>query len=128
MARQKQDGLHTDVGQSAVDLKGKEMHFCTRRADGKIELTGAGGYADGVISEGMPAGKHTSFNTPGNPILRVKAGSALARNALVVSDAEGRAVAGTTNVFGKVRNPVNAANEIVEVVPGRIADAVDDVV
>lgn len=128
MARQKQDGLHTDVGESHVDLRGKEDHFCTRRADGKIEITGAAGYADGVISEGRPAGKHTSFNTPGNPILRVKAGAALARGALVVSDATGRAVAGTTNVFGKVRNPVGAADEIVEIIPGRIADAVDDVV
>lgn len=128
MARQKQDGLHTDVGESYVDLSGKEMHFCTRRADGKIDLAGAAGYVDGVISEGRPVGKHTSFNTDGNPILRVKAGSALARNVLVVSDAQGRAVVGTTNVFGKVRNPVGAANEIAEIVPYRVPDTVDDVV
>src|SRR4051812_27407729 len=128
MAVQKQDGLHTDVGESYVDLRGKEMHFCSRRADGKIDITGAAGYVDGVISEGKQAGKHTSFNMDGNPFLRVKAGSALARNDLVVSDATGRAVVGTTNIFGRVRNPVAAADEIAVIVPYRVADAVDDVV
>lgn len=128
MARQKQDGLHTDVGPSNADLTGKENRFCKRNADGTIDVCGAAGYAVGVISEGRPAGKHTSFNTDGNPILRVIAGEDLARNERVVSDAEGRAVVGTANVFGYVRNPVGAAGEVVEIVPDRVDDAVDDVV
>jgi len=126
MAVQKQDGLHTDVAVSAADLRGKEMRFCTKGADGKVNVSGAGAYIDGVISEGKPQDYHTSFNTDGNPILRVLAGSALARNDLVASDAQGRAVVGTANVFGKVRNPVAAADEVVEIIPARQADTVDN--
>ena len=122
MAVQKQDGLHTDVAESAADLRGKENRFCTRGADGRVNLTGAGQRADGVISEGKDVGYHTSFNTDGNPILRVEAGAALARNAQVVSDAQGRAVtagAGAENVFGIVRNPVGAAGEVASIIPQR---------
>jgi hypothetical protein len=126
MAVQKQDGLHTDQGPSAADLTGKEAFFCKRQADGTIALAGAGDYIDGVISQGRPAGKHTSFNTAGNPILRVTAGSALARGDYVASDAQGRAVVGAANVFGRVRNPVAAADEIVEIIPGRVIDTVDN--
>lgn len=126
MAVQKQDGLHTDVAESNTDLTGKELRFCTRLADGKLEVAGAGELVAGVISEGRPIGKHTSYNTEGNPILRVIAGEALDRDELVSSDAEGRAVVGTANVFGRVRNPVAAAGEVVEIYPGRIADATDN--
>lgn len=127
MAVQKQDGLHTDVAVSASDLRGQEMRFCTRAADGRINRSGAGEYIDGVISEGKNTDYHSSFNTAGNEILRVVAGAALAQNALVASDAQGRAIVGTTNVFGKVRKPVGAAGEIVEIIPARVPDAVDNV-
>lgn len=126
MAVQKQDGLHTDVGTSAADLRGKETFFCKRQADGTIVLAGAGDYVDGVISEGRDVGYHTSFNTEGNPILRVVAGSALNRGDYVSSDADGRAVVGTANIFGRVRNPVGAAGEVAEIHPTRVLDAVDN--
>lgn len=126
MAVQKQDGLHTDVAESAVDLRGKEMRFCKRNAQGKLDVCGAGEYAAGVISEGKEAGKHTSFNTDGNPILRVIAGGALAIDALVSSDAEGRAVTGTANVFGRARKAVSGAGIVAEIIPARIDDAVDN--
>lgn len=115
MAVQKQDGLHTDVGESNEDLRGMEDRFCSRRSDGKIELCAAGGVIAGVISEGRQAGKHTSFNTRGNPILRVQAGSALARNTEVQSNGVGQAVSGSTNPFGRTRNAVGGSGEIVEV-------------
>lgn len=127
MAVQKQDGLHTDVAKGAVDLRGKEMLFCRRNNNGELVLCGAGEYADGVISEGKPAGYHTSFNTDGNPILRVIGGAALAQNALVSSDAQGRAVVGTANVFGRVRKATSGAGVVAEIIPGRIDDAVDNV-
>jgi hypothetical protein len=128
MAVQKQDGLHTDVAESAADLRGKETRFCSKGADGRVNVSGAGAYIDGVISEGKNVGLHTSYNTEGNPILRVMAGAALARNAYVGSDAEGRAIVATANIFGRVRNPVGAAGELAEIHPTRILDAVDDVV
>jgi hypothetical protein len=52
MAVQKQDGLHTDVAESAADLRGKETRFCSKGADGRVNVSGAGAYIDGVISEG----------------------------------------------------------------------------
>lgn len=115
MSVQKQDGLHTDVGESNVDLRGKEDLFCARRSDGKIELCAAGGVIAGVISEGKQLGKHTSFNTRGNPILRVQAGAAIVRGAEIQSNGTGQAITGSTNPFGYARNSVGGSGEIVEV-------------
>lgn len=115
MAVQKQDGLHTDVGESNVDLRGKEDLFCTRRSDGKLDICGAGGVIAGVISEGMPVQKHTSFNTRGNPILRVQAGAAITRGQEIQSNGTGQAVTGSTNPIGYARNAVGGSGEIVEV-------------
>lgn len=117
MAVQKQDGLHTDVGESAVDLTGKEFYFCTRNSDGTIGLCGEGGSIAGIISEGKIAGKHTSFNTKGNPILKAIAGAAIARGADVQSNNLGLAVTGSTNSFGVARNAV-AGGEYVEISTG----------
>lgn len=119
MAVQKQDGLHTDVAESAVDLKGKEMLAVTRGADGRVNLSGAGQRVDGIISEGKPAGKHTSFNTDGNPILRWIAGGAIAQNARVASDAQGRCIAGLNNSFGRARKAVSGAGVVAEIIPDR---------
>lgn len=117
MAVQKQDGLFTDVAKSAVDLTDKEQLFISVAADGTGNLTAAGARIDGVISRGMPAGKHTSFNTPGNPILRVMAGAAIAAKQRVCSDAQGRAVPGLTNSFGYAREAADAAGVIIAIVP-----------
>jgi hypothetical protein len=115
MAVQKQDGLHTDVGESAVDLTGKEDLFCVRDSSGKINVAGAGAVIAGVISEGKPAGYHTSYNTRGNPILRVQAGAAIAINTEVQSNGSGQAVAGSTNPFGRTRKAVGGSGEIAEI-------------
>lgn len=114
MAVQKQDGLHTDVGESAADLRSKEFHFCKREGDGKIQICGDGETIAGVISEGRNTGYHTSFNTRGNPILKVKAASAINRGDDVQSATGGEAKTGSTNAFGKARNSA-AAGEYVEV-------------
>lgn len=114
MAVQKQDGLHTDVGVSASDLTGAEFKFCKRQGDGTIEICGDGERMVGVISEGRAVGYHTSFNTKGNPILKVIAASAIARGASVQSATGGKAKSGSTNAFGKARNNA-AANEYVEI-------------
>lgn len=114
MSVQKQDGLHTDVGESAEDLTGKEFYFATRNAAGKLALCGNGESIAGVISEGRTTGKHTSINTKGNPILKVISSASIAQNADVQSDANGKAVTGSTNAFGTARNAVNAG-EYVEI-------------
>lgn len=114
MAVQKQDGLHTDQGESASDLTGKERYFCKRGTDGLIALAGNGESIAGVISEGRIAGKHTSFNTKGNPILKVVAGGTITIGQEVQSNAEGEAIAGTTNAFGYARNNV-VEGQLVEI-------------
>lgn len=120
MAVQKQDGLHTDIGESSEDLTGKEFYFCKRNSDGTISLSGDGDPIAGVISEGKIAGKHTSFNTRGNPILKVKAGSAITRGDQVQSDASGTAKTGTNSAFGVARNSA-AAGEMVEISTDSVA-------
>lgn len=119
MTVQKQDGLHTDVAESAVDLKGKEMLAVTRDANGRVNISGAGARVDGIVSEGKPAGKHTSFNTDGNPILRWIAGAAIAANQRVASDAQGRCVPGLNNSFGRARKAVAAAGVVAAIIPDR---------
>jgi len=121
MAVQKQDGLHTDVGVSAADLTRKEGFFCSRNTAGAVVLANATSVIAGVISEGRPVGKHTSFNTAGNPILRVVAGAALAVDQAVGSDAQGRAVPDASNPFGRARVAVTAAGITAEIIPGPIA-------
>jgi hypothetical protein len=114
MAVQKQDGLHTDQGVSNADLTGDEFKFCKRNADGTIDLCGDGGHIAGVISEGKAAGYHTSFNTRGNPILKVISGGQISRGDQVQSGAGGLAKSGAANAFGHARN--NAVDgEMVEV-------------
>lgn len=125
MAVQKQDGLHTDVAVSGADLRGKEG-FAAKKVNGEFVLAGAGDYVEGIISEGRNTGYHTSVNTDGNPIVRWVAGAAVAAGAYVSSDAQGRAVTGTANVFGRARKAVGAAGEVLEVVPGRVIDTVDN--
>lgn len=121
MAVQKQDGLHTDIGESATDLSGKEFYFCKRQvSDGKIVLCGDGDPIAGIISEGKVAGKHTSFNTKGNPILKAIAGSAITRGDQVQSDASGTAKTGTNSPFGVARNNA-AAGEMVEISTDSVA-------
>lgn len=114
MAVQKQDGLHTDQGESLTDLTGKERYFCKRGTDGKIALAGNGESIAGVISEGRIAGKHTSYNTRGNPILKVIAGGTITIGQQVQSNADGEAVAGTTKPFGYSRNSV-VEGQLVEI-------------
>lgn len=115
MAVQKQDGLHTDTMESAEDLTGKEDYFVTRNSAGKAALCGAGEVISGVISEGRAAGYHTSYNTKGNPILRVVAGEALAIGAEVGSNGSGQAATGQANPIGRARKAVGGSGEIAEI-------------
>ena len=114
MAVQKQDGLHTAQGERASDLTGKENYFCKRGTDGKIALAGNGESIAGVISQGRTTGKHTSYNTKGNPILKVVAGGTLTTGDEVQSNADGEAVSGSTNPFGYARNSV-VEGQLVEI-------------
>lgn len=121
MAVQKQDGLHTDVAASGEDLRGDEFKFCKRGADGTVTLCGDGDPIEGVISEGRDVGYHTSFNTKGNPILKVICASAIARGSQVQSAAGGLAKTGTNSPFGVARNSTAAAGEYIEISTDSVA-------
>jgi len=114
MAVQKVDGLFTQTGVSASDLRDKEFYFAKRDANGKFDLAGDGDAVVGIISEGRNTGYHTSVNTKGNPILKVKAGSAITRGDAVQSDGSGTAKTGSTNSIGTAINTV-ATGEYVEI-------------
>lgn len=114
MAVQKQDGLFTDCQESAEDLRSKEFYFATRDSTGKFALAGDGESIAGVISEGRNIGYGTSVNTPGNPILKVIAGTGISRGDSVQSDANGKAKTGSTKPIGVARNSA-AAGEYVEI-------------
>jgi hypothetical protein len=117
MAVQKQDGHDTDVAESSVDLTGKEYLLCKKLANGKLAICGEGEPVAGVISEGRPVGKHTSFNTGG--ILKVKAGGPVQAGAKVQCNAVGKADDGSTNSFGVARNTVTREDEMLEVTVDR---------
>lgn len=120
MAVQKQDGLHTDTAESVANLTGKENFFCALDATGKLALAGNGTKISGVISRGKAIGKHSSFNTDGNPILRVVAGGVINPGARVQSDANGAAVAGLNNSFGRARlKAACAAGDVIAIIPER---------
>lgn len=114
MAVQKQDGLHTDVKVSNGDLTGQEFKFCKENADGTLDLAGDGDRIAGVISEGKAAGYHTTYNTKGNPILKVISAGQITRGDQVQSGAGGLAKSGSANAFGHARNTV-VDGEYVEV-------------
>ena len=114
MAVQKVDGLFTQTGESASDLRDKEFYFATRDANGKFALAGDGGSVVGVISEGRNTGYYTSVNTKGNPILKAIAGATIARGDSVQSDANGKAKTGSTNPVGTAISGA-LAGEMVEI-------------
>jgi hypothetical protein len=114
MAVQKVDGLFTQSGKSASDLRDKEFYFAKRNASGEFALAGDGDAIVGVISEGRNTGYYSSVNTRGNPILKAIAGSAITRGDAVQADAAGTAKTGSTNSIGTAINTV-AAGEYVEI-------------
>lgn len=116
MAVQRQDGLFTDAKESASDLTGKEGLFATRTTTGKFDLCGAGGAIAGVISQGRPAGNHTSINTGGQ--LKAIAGDTITAGDKIESDSSGHAVQGTTNPFGTAINSA-LQHEYVEIAVDR---------
>ncbi len=119
MATQKQDGLFTDTAVGGADLTGKEFLFCTRETDGTITLADAGEVIAGVISEGKAAGLHSSFNTGGG-WLKVIAAGVIAIGDQVQAGANGKAISGATNNFGRARSATSADGQLVEVVPDRV--------
>lgn len=114
MATERFTGSQTDTGLSDVDLTNKVFFAAKRTATG-LALCGAGQVCDGIISEGKPAGLHSSIKT-GNQ-LKAIAGAAVAVGAKVSPNATAQfitAVAGN-NVFGTAITAAAAAGDLITI-------------
>lgn len=112
MAVERVDGAFMDCKESASDLTGKEGYLAKRTAAGKFDLAGEDEAVAGIITEGRPAGKHTSIKTGPQP--KAVCGDPISVGDRVQSDSSGRAVAGSTNTFATAISATTAAGQLVE--------------
>lgn len=126
MAVSRVHGLARDAAIAAADLSDALYLFCVRNTSGQIALAGAGAEVAGVIYETNTAGRPVTFAMAGsgNNIVKVVAGAAVAANAKVMSNAQGRAVTATAGnaAVGVARNSVAAAGDILEIVFNNVSD------
>lgn len=93
-------GLTTITVEAGADLSAKQFFFGTIAADGQVDPTGAGLAADGVIMDKPnAAGKALALASAPGQIVKVCAGAAFAKGALLEADASGKAV---TQAAGKI--------------------------
>jgi hypothetical protein len=108
-------GLTTITAEAGQDLSAKQFYFGTIAADGQVDPTAAAAAADGVIM-GKPdaAGKVFPLATQPGQVVKVVAGAAVARGALLEADASGRAVTQAAGkILGKALAAAGAAGEII---------------
>lgn len=97
-----QGNYTTETFIAGQDLSTKQYHFVTRAADGEIDATVAGAFADGVLQNKPKAQGHAAtVGVIGR--MKVVAGGTVAAGAFVAADANGRAVtqASTAKFLGK---------------------------
>lgn len=95
---------------------GKNRFVTTGAAQDEVVLaTAASNLVEGVTTEDIPPGGHRSIQTEGRA--RVLSGGALALNAFVTSDAQGRAVTAATGnlVKGQVKTAATGADQLVSI-------------
>lgn len=106
-------GDDNDALISAVDLTEKVFYCAKVNADGELDLAGSGDFVNGIIYEGAIAGDPSTVQRSG--VAKVAAGAAITAGAKVQSNADGKAIEGSTNSFGVALTSVTAENQIVEV-------------
>ncbi len=93
-------GLTTITVEAGADLSAKQYFFGTIAADGQVDPTGAAVAADGVImNKPDAAGRACALAAQPGQIVKVSAGAAFAKGALLESDLNGEAV---TQAAGKI--------------------------
>ncbi len=102
--------------EAGADLSAKQFFFVEVAADGQVDPAGAGADADGVL-QGKPAAAGRAAAIMLNGVSKVSTGAAVARGALVMSDASGQAVTATggSKVLGKALEASGGANQVIKV-------------
>lgn len=112
MAVERHDSAFADSAVGAADLSAKVYYLGTINSSGQLAVCGNQGIVAGVITEGKAAGLYSTFSR--GPKIKCIAGGTIAAGERVESDANGKAVAGTTAVFGVARTSA-VSGDIVEV-------------
>jgi len=106
--------------EAAADLSALVFRFMSLTANQIATVSGQGILPDGVLQDKPIAGEAGLLCPLNGSISKVEAGAAVAANADVMTDANGRAVTATaTNqIAGKALQAASAAGEIIEVLVG----------
>ncbi len=115
------DNLHGLISRAAAaDLSALQYRFMSLTADQIATVSGAGILADGVLQNDPISGAAGSLCPLNGSVSKIEAGAAVAANADVMTDANGRAITATaTNeICGKALQAASAAGEIIEVLIG----------
>ena len=102
--------------EAGADLSAKQFYFVVMASDGQIDPCGAGLRADGVLyNKPTAAGKDALVAFAG--VVKVVAGAAITRGAMVKSDGSGKAATATTTTFamGRCLDTALADGDVVRV-------------
>lgn len=111
--------------EAGADYSASQYCFVVMASDGQVDPCGSGLRADGVLyNKPTAAGRDAEVAISG--IVKVKAGAAITRGAMVKSDASGKAVTAATTTFamGRCLDTVLADGDICRVLlvsPGHYA-------
>jgi hypothetical protein len=116
-----QEGLIITL-EAGADLSAKQFFFAAVASDGQVDPAGLGVQSDGVLqNKPDTAGQAAALMI--NGVSKVVAGGAIARGALVMSAADGRAVVATgSKVLGRALEAAAAAGEVISVLLGSAGD------
>jgi len=112
MAVTRADGADFDALFAGADLTSALMLCARIGSDGRLVLAGAGDVVYGVITEVGNVNDPVTVQV--RAMGKVIAGAAVNYGVRIASDGNGKAVQGTTGVFGIARNSVSAANQVLE--------------
>ena len=111
-----EESVESITREAAADLSAKQYFFMSIDSNGRINSTGAGLQADGVL-QNDPAALGRAGTLGFDGVSKVVAAAAIAKGALVASDASGKAVTAATGnrVLGIALEAATANNDIIAV-------------
>lgn len=110
-----QNIAHCITLEAGSDLSASQFHFVSVAADGQVDLTGAGAYAEGVLQD-KPNAAGVAARVAIGGVVKVEAGASVTRGAEVASNAAGECVDATTgNIILGTALEAGADGEIIEI-------------
>ncbi len=109
---------HSITLPAAADLSSKQYRFMAIDSNGRVDVTGAGADAAGVLQNDPAAIDRAAQVMVGPGITKIEAGGACTKGANAASDADGQAVDTATGdvILGEFLDTATAAGEIIELV------------